>query len=108
MVEVPDAYGAGRPVLTETLEKESSMSRNSKTCKDDRSTRFQEILDEFYTTCTLAQRTGLAPYTIRKWCWQKRIPSFKVGGRRLIRKGDVEDLLARCRDEADPEVKLGK
>lgn len=64
--------------------------------------------DEFYTVARLAELTGLAPFTVRKWCWQHRLPSFKLGGRRLIRKRDVQELLARCRQDADPAFELGK
>lgn len=76
--------------------------------EDRQPTRVEETLGEFYTTASLAKRTDLTPYTIRRWCWQGRIPSYKVGGRRLIRKEDVEELLARCREEANPEFQLGR
>lgn len=51
---------------------------------------------------------GVAAYTLRKWGWQGRIPRYKIGRRVLFKVSDLMDLMECCRQEADPELKLGK
>ncbi len=55
-----------------------------------------------------ARMVGIAPYTLRKYAWQKRIVRYKVGRRVLFRIADLKNLLEQCRCEADPDFKLGR
>jgi len=42
---------------------------------------------------TGAQITGLKPATLRKWAYQRRIPSVKVGGALRFRASDLRALI---------------
>lgn len=40
-----------------------------------------------------AQEFGLALSTLRKWVWARRVPSYRIGRRVLVRRRDMERLL---------------
>ena len=47
-----------------------------------------------------AERLGLSPWTVYSWVGtEKKLPSYKVGRRRLIALSDVERLLDGARNE---------
>jgi len=46
---------------------------------------------ELYTAEEVARVLRLYPYTVRRLCWEKRIPAFKFGGqRRRFRKNKID------------------
>ena len=51
----------------------------------------------FFTERTLATYLAVSDRTIRNWIRRGELPSYKLGASRRI---DVEDFLARHRDEA--------
>jgi excisionase family DNA binding protein len=54
----------------------------------------------FYTERTLADFLAVSDRTIRNWIRRGELPSYKLGAARRIDPADVEDFLARHRDEA--------
>ena len=54
----------------------------------------------FYTERTLAEFLAVSDRTIRNWIRRGELPSYKLGAARRIDPTDVEDFLARHRDEA--------
>jgi len=48
----------------------------------------------------LADFLAVSDRTIRNWIRRGELPSYKLGAARRINPADVEDLLARHRDEA--------
>lgn len=54
----------------------------------------------FFTERTLAAYLSVSDRTIRNWIRQGELPSYKLGASRRIDPADVEDFLARHRDEA--------
>jgi excisionase family DNA binding protein len=54
----------------------------------------------FFTERTLAAYLAVSDRTIRNWIRQGELPSYKLGASRRIDPADVEDFLARHRDEA--------
>jgi len=54
----------------------------------------------FFTERTLARYLAVSDRTIRNWIRRGDLPSYKLGAARRIDPGDVEDFLARHRDEA--------
>jgi excisionase family DNA binding protein len=54
----------------------------------------------FFTERTLASFLAVSDRTIRNWIRRGELPSYKLGAARRIDPGDVEDFLARHRDEA--------
>lgn len=54
----------------------------------------------FYTERTLAEFLAVSDRTIRNWIRRGELPSYKLGASRRIDPADVEDFLARHRDEA--------
>jgi len=68
----------------------------------------QQPEDRFVDTNEGGPMVGIAPYTLRKWGWQGRVVSYKIGRRRLFRVSDLKALLERCRSEADSEMAIGK
>jgi excisionase family DNA binding protein len=58
------------------------------------------IEPSFYTERTLAEFLAVSDRTIRNWIRRGELPSYKLGAARRIDPADVEDFLARHRDEA--------
>jgi excisionase family DNA binding protein len=54
----------------------------------------------FFTERTLADFLAVSDRTIRNWIRRGELPSYKLGAARRIDPTDVEDFLARHRDEA--------
>lgn len=54
----------------------------------------------FFTERTLATYLSVSDRTIRNWIRRGELPSYKLGASRRIDPADVEDFLARHRDEA--------
>ncbi len=54
----------------------------------------------FFTERTLADFLAVSDRTIRNWIRSGKLPSYKLGAVRRIDPADVEDFLARHRDEA--------
>jgi excisionase family DNA binding protein len=54
----------------------------------------------FFTERTLADFLSVSDRTIRNWIRSGKLPSYKLGAARRIDPADVEDFLARHRDEA--------
>lgn len=54
----------------------------------------------FYTERSLAAYLTVSDRTIRNWIRKGDLPSYKLGAARRIDPADVEDFLARHRDEA--------
>jgi excisionase family DNA binding protein len=54
----------------------------------------------FFTERTLAAYLSVSDRTIRNWIRRGDLPSYKLGASRRIDPADVEDFLARHRDEA--------
>jgi excisionase family DNA binding protein len=54
----------------------------------------------FFTERTLADFLAVSDRTVRKWIRHGDLPSYKLGAARRIDPADVEDFLARHRDEA--------
>jgi len=57
-------------------------------------------LPAFFTERTLAAHLAVSDRTIRNWIRRGELPSYKLGASRRIDRADVEDFLARHRDEA--------
>ncbi len=53
----------------------------------------------FFTERTLAAYLAVSDRTIRNWIRRGELPSYKLGASRRIDPDDVEDFLARHRDE---------
>lgn len=53
----------------------------------------------FFTERTLAAYLSVSDRTIRNWIRRGELPSYKLGASRRIDPADVEDFLARHRDE---------
>jgi excisionase family DNA binding protein len=54
----------------------------------------------FFTERTLASFLAVSDRTIRNWIRRGELPSYKLGAARRIDPADVDDFLARNRDEA--------
>jgi excisionase family DNA binding protein len=54
----------------------------------------------FFTERTLASFLAVSDRTIRNWIRRGELPSYKLGASRRIDPADVDDFLARHRDEA--------
>jgi excisionase family DNA binding protein len=54
----------------------------------------------FFTERTLAAYLAVSDRTVRNWIRCGELPSYKLGASRRIDPADVEDFLARHRDEA--------
>lgn len=54
----------------------------------------------FFTERSLAAYLSVSDRTIRNWIRRGELPSYKLGASRRIDPADVEDFLARHRDEA--------
>lgn len=54
----------------------------------------------FFTERTLADFLAVSDRTVRNWIRRGELPSYKLGAARRIDPADVEDFLARHRDEA--------
>lgn len=54
----------------------------------------------FFNERTLADYLSVSDRTIRNWIRRGELPSYKLGASRRIDPADVEDFLARHRDEA--------
>lgn len=54
----------------------------------------------FFTERSLAHYLAVSDRTIRNWIRRGELPSYKLGASRRIDPADVEDFLARHRDEA--------
>ncbi len=47
----------------------------------------------------VAPYLGISPFTVRRWVAQRKIVFFKVGGRIVFDRRDIDALLARSRVE---------
>lgn len=56
--------------------------------------------EHFFTERALAAYLAVSDRTIRNWIRRGELPSYKLGAARRIDPADVEDFLARHRDEA--------
>jgi len=56
-------------------------------------------LPRFFTERTLADFLAVSDRTVRNWIKRGELPSYKLGAARRIDPADVEDFLARHRDE---------
>jgi excisionase family DNA binding protein len=54
----------------------------------------------FFTERSLAAYLAVSDRTIRNWIRRGELPSYKLGAARRIDPADIEDFLARNRDEA--------
>jgi excisionase family DNA binding protein len=54
----------------------------------------------FFTERTLADFLAVSDRTVRNWIRSGKLSSYKLGAARRIDPADVEDFLARHRDEA--------
>jgi excisionase family DNA binding protein len=54
----------------------------------------------FFTERSLAAYLAVSDRTIRNWIRRGELPSYKLGASRRIDPSDVQDFLARRRDEA--------
>lgn len=54
----------------------------------------------FFTERTLADYLSVSDRTVRNWIRRGELPSYKLGAARRIDPADVDDFLARNRDEA--------
>lgn len=54
----------------------------------------------FFTERSLAVYLAVSDRTIRNWIRRGELPSYKLGASRRIDPADVDDFLARNRDEA--------
>jgi excisionase family DNA binding protein len=60
----------------------------------------QSAAPTFFTERTLADFLAVSDRTVRNWIRRGELPSYKLGAARRIDPADVEDFLARHRDEA--------
>jgi excisionase family DNA binding protein len=67
---------------------------------DGRGMRRKAPAISFFTERTLAAYLAVSDRTIRNWIRRGELPSYKLGASRRIDPADVEDFLARHRDEA--------
>gem|GEM_PF-1282818 len=54
----------------------------------------------FFTERSLADYLAVSDRTVRNWIRRGELPSYKLGAARRIDPADVENFLARHRDEA--------
>ena len=52
----------------------------------------------------IAQLTGMAIRTVRRWIAEKTIPSIKLGGTRFVAKADLDHLLSPSPDTTEELV----
>lgn len=62
--------------------------------------RNDEASPPFFTERTLAAYLAVSDRTIRNWIRRGELASYKLGAARRIDPADVEDFLAKHRDEA--------
>ena len=67
---------------------------------DNRGMRQKSAVPAFFTERTLAAYLAVSDRTIRNWIRRGELPSYKLGAARRIDPADVEDFLARHREEA--------
>lgn len=67
---------------------------------DVRGMKRKSVSAAFFTERSLADYLAVSDRTIRNWIKRGDLPSYKLGASRRIDPADVEDFLARRRDEA--------
>jgi excisionase family DNA binding protein len=67
---------------------------------DIRGMKRKSVAVAFFTERSLADYLAVSDRTIRNWIRRGDLPSYKLGASRRIDPADVEDFLARHRDEA--------
>jgi excisionase family DNA binding protein len=67
---------------------------------DRKGVRAKAVGPPFFTERSLAAHLAVSDRTIRNWIRRGELPSYKLGASRRIDPADVEDFLARHRDEA--------
>lgn len=67
---------------------------------DIRGMKRKSVAVGFFTERSLADYLAVSDRTIRNWIRRGDLPSYKLGASRRIDPADVEDFLARHRDEA--------
>ena len=55
----------------------------------------------------IAQLTGISLRTTRRWIANKTLASGKIGGARLVAKGELERLISPSRKVHDDDIKDG-
>ena len=48
----------------------------------------------------VAPELGISPFTVRRWVAERKIPFYRIGGRIVFDRKDVEAFLARSRVES--------
>lgn len=74
------------------------MQRGAETYLEDMTRK--STAPSFFTERSLASYLAVSDRTIRNWIRRGDLPSYKLGASRRIDPADVEDFLARHRDEA--------
>ena len=59
---------------------------------------------EYLRAGDIAQLTGVSLRTARRWIAKELLASTKVGGARLVAKGELERLLSPCRELDEGEI----
>jgi excisionase family DNA binding protein len=59
---------------------------------------------QFLRAGDIARLTGASLRTVRRWIADKKVPSVKVSGLRLVARTAVERMLSPARDWADQEA----
>ncbi len=67
---------------------------------DIRGMKRKPVSITFFTERSLADYLAVSDRTIRNWIRRGDLPSYKLGASRRIDPADVENFLARHRDEA--------
>ena len=63
---------------------------------------------EYLRARDIAQLTGISLRTARRWIANKTLASGKIGGARLIAKGELERLISPSRKVHDDDIKDGE
>ena len=63
---------------------------------------------EYLRARDIAQLTGISLRTARRWIANKTLASGKIGGARLVAKGELERLISPSRKVHDDDIKDGE
>lgn len=56
---------------------------------------------EFLTVQEVAARLRVSVSTVRHWVLDKRLESYRVGGRRLFKREDIDKFIEQGKTEAE-------